>query len=208
MLEIEYKGANSVIITGKDASLWIDPLSNPASHKPGKSTIVYLGTEQRFMPAVSDDALHLEGPGEYETGPFWIHGVAAQRHIDTLEQGKAVTIYRVDVGEFRVGILGNIDPNLSEDQLEAIGTVDFLVIPVGGGGYTLDATTAAKIVRQVEPNVVVPVHYADQGVSYEVPQDSLETFIHELGAPVETLPKVKMKNTSSIPQTLTVYRIG
>ena len=208
MLEIEYKGANSVVIAGKDAALLIDPLSNPATYKPGKGTVVYLGTEQRFMPEDNQEALYLEGPGEYETGPFWIHGVAAQRHIDTAEQGKAATIYRVDVGEFRVGVIGNVDPALSEDQLEVIGTVDFLVIPVGGGGYTLDATAAAKLVRQIEPHVVIPVHYAGEGVSYEVPQDTLETFTHELGAPVETLAKVKIKSVSSIPQTLTVYHLS
>ncbi len=208
MLEIEYKGANSIVITGKDASLWIDPLSNPGSYKPIKGTLVYLATEPRFLPEGTHDALSLEGPGEYETGPFWIHGIAAQRHIDTPEQGKATTVYRVDVGEFRVGVLGNIDPKLSEDQLEGLGTVDFLIVPVGGGGYTLDATAAAKLVRQIEPKVAIPVHYADTSVSYEVPQDTLETFTHELGAPVEVLPKVKLKAVSAIPQTLTVYQLG
>lgn len=208
MLEIEYKGANSAIITGKDASLWIDPLSNPTTYKPGKGTFVYLATEQRFLPEAAQDSLILEGPGEYESGPFWVHGVAAQRHIDTAEQGKQATIYRVDVGEFRIGVIGNIDPALSEDQLEAIGTVDFLVLPVGGGGYTLDATAAVKLIRQIEPKVVIPVHYAAEDVSYEVPQDVSETFTSELGAAVESLPKVKMKNTSSLPQSLTVYQLG
>ncbi len=210
MLEIEYKGANSVVIAGKDkdVSLWVDPLSNAESYKAGKGTVVYLATEQRFLPAAGEDALSLEGPGEYETGPFWIHGIAAQRHIDTPEQGKQATIYRIDVGEFRVAVLGNIDPGLSEDQLEVVGTVDFLILPVGGGGYTLDATAAAKIVRQIEPKVVIPIHYTGQGVSYEVPQDAVETFTQELGAPVETMPKVKMKSVSSIPATLTVYQLG
>ena len=208
MLEIEYKGANSVIITGKDASLWVDPLSNSQSYKPLKGTTVYLGTEDRFLPKVAEDELVLEGPGEYESGPFWIHGVAAQRHIDTAEQGKHATIYRVDVGEFRVAVLGNIDPTLSEEQLEVLGTVDFLIIPVGGGGYTLDASSAAKLVRQIEPNVVIPVHYAGQGNNYEVPQEAVDTFVHELGAPVETMPKVKMKAVSSIPQALTIYQLG
>ncbi len=208
MLEIDYKGANSVVITGKDASLWVDSLSNPVSYKPGKGTIVYLATEQRFMPEPHEDVLQLEGPGEYETGPFWVHGVAAQRHVDTQEQGNHTTIYRIDISEFRVGILGNIDPNLSEDQLEAIGTVDILVLPVGGGGYTLDAAAAVKLIRQIEPKAVIPVHYAAEGVSYEVPQDVLEIFTHALGATVETLPRVKMKSPSSLPQALTVYQLG
>ncbi len=208
MLEIEYKGANSITIGGKDVVLWVDPLSNPKTYKPSKTETVYLATEPRFLPEVGEDALVLEGPGEYETGPFWIHGVAAQRHIDTPEQGKQTTVYRVDTGDFRVAVLGNIDSALDEDQLEALGTVDLLVLPVGGGGYTLDATAAAKLVRQIEPKAVIPVHYADSAVSYEVPQDSIETFTQELGAPVEAMPKVKMKTTSSLPATMTVYHLG
>lgn len=208
MLEIEYKGANSVMISGKDTVLWIDPLSNPKTYKSSKSETVYLVTEPRFLPEVGEDVLVLEGPGEYETGPFWIHGVAAQRHIDTPEQGRQTTVYRIDTGDFRVAVLGNIDSVLDEDQLEALGTVDFLVLPVGGGGYTLDATAAAKLVRQIEPKVVVPVHYADAAVSYEVLQDSIETFTQELGTPVEAMPKVKMKTSSSLPATMTVYHLG
>lgn len=209
MLEIEYKGANSIVIGGKEAVLWVDPFSNPKTHKPGKTETVYLATEPRFMPPqLGEGVLALEGPGEYETGPFWIHGVAAQRHIDTPEQGKQTTMYRVDTGDFRIAILGNIDSVLSEDQLEVLGTVDFLLLPVGGGGYTLDATAAAKLVRQIEPKVVVPVHYADDAVSYEVPQDTVDTFIHELGSPVETMAKIKMKTASSLPATMTVYQLG
>lgn len=208
MLELECKGANSVIIAGKDALLWVDPLSSPQTYKPPKGPVAYLATEQRFLPESNDDMLCLEGPGEYETGPFWITGVAAQRHLDTPEQPKQATIYRVRAGEFRIAVLGNIDPVLSEDQLEVLGTVDILIIPVGGGGYTLDATAAAKLVRQIEPSIAVPVHYAEQGATYEVPQDTVDTFIHELGAPVEAMPKIKMKNTTALPQVLSVYRLG
>ena len=87
--------------------------------------------------------------------------------------------------------------------------VDILVIPVGGGGYTLDATSAATIVRQIEPKAVIPIHYADTGVSYEVPQDTLDTFTKELGAPVEEpVAKYKVKSGASIPQVLTVVPLS
>jgi Zn-dependent hydrolase of the beta-lactamase fold-like protein len=92
--------------------------------------------------------------------------------------------------------------------MEGIGVVDVLLLPVGGGGYTLDATSASSLVRNIEPKVVIPVHYAEAGISYEVPQDTLDVFIKELGAPVEQLPKLKIKSASSLPQTLTVMELS
>lgn len=206
MLEIEYKGATSIIVSTKDDSLWIDPLSNPISYKEGKNSPVLLGTELRFLPEKQVSSLKLEGPGEYETGSFRIRGVAALRHIDSEGDTKNTTIYRVETGEFRLAVLGHITPVLDEDQLEALGMVDILILPVGGNGYTLDATSAVKIVRQIEPKVVIPVHFSARGINYEVPQDSVDTFIHELGSPVETVSKLKIKTSSALPQTLTVYK--
>src|SRR5690606_35815909 len=97
--------------------------------------------------------------------------------------------------------------NLSEDQLEAIGVVDIGIVPVGGGGYTLDGVNAARLIRQIDPKVVVPVHYADSGVSYEVPQDDLKLFTDELGAPVETVDKYKVKSMATLPPTMTIVEI-
>ena len=106
-----------------------------------------------------------------------------------------------------MAFLGNIDGKLSEEQYETLGVIDILVLPVGGSGYTLDATSATTIVRAIEPKVVVPVHYAESGINYEVPQDSLETFTKELGAPVEQVSKLKVKSVSGLPAALTVVQV-
>jgi hypothetical protein len=50
---------------------------------------------------------------------------------------------------------------------------------------------------------VIPVHYADAGIKYEVAQDTLETFTKELGAPVEELPKFKLKQAAPLPAVMT-----
>lgn len=83
--------------------------------------------------------------------------------------------------------------------------IDILIVPVGGSGYTLDATSAVALVRTISPKIVVPIHYADSGISYEVPQDSAEVFVKEMGAPVENVSKLKVKNDSSLPTVLTTY---
>ena len=210
MFDIEYKGGNTVVFSTKNTTIVADTKTSLVGLKDiVTKELVELGTEARFLLNDPDAKLVIEGPGEYEIGEFSVKGVPAQRHIDTETEEKRATVYRIGVGDINVALLGNIAPRLSEDELEAIGVTDILVIPIGGGGYTLDATSAATIVRQIEPKAVVPIHYADSVLRYEVPQDTLETFTKELGAPVEeAVGKYKIKSATSIPQVLTVVPLS
>lgn len=208
MFEIEYKGGNTLLISTKKAVIVTDPKLSVVGLKDLViKDAVELATESRFVLNSQDAKLLIEGPGEYGVAEFDIHGIAAQRHLDSSDQEKLATIYRIEVGDVRIGLLGNIYESLAEDQLEALGVIDILIIPVGGNGYTLDATGAAGLVRKIDPKVVIPVHYADSALSYEVPQDTLGTFVGELGAPVETMAKYKSKGVSSIPAILTVVEL-
>lgn len=208
MFDLEYKGGNSVVFSSKKVSLVVDPKLSLVGLKDIKTKDeIELVTETRFQVPNSEARIVLDSPGEYEVGDFTIRGIAATRHIDTPDQEQLSTIYRVECGDVNIAIVGNVDPKLSEDQLESIGMVDILVLPVGGGGYTLDATSAAAMVRSIEPKAVVPVHYKDTALTYEVPQDELSTFTAELGAPVETVAKLKIKSAASLPQVLTVYEV-
>lgn len=209
MFDIEYKGGNAVIIATKSTKVMIDPKASLVGLKDLNTTgAVELGTEQRFVVNNEDAKLVVDGPGEYEVGDFSIRGAAAQRHIDAPEQGKAATAYRIVVGGVVIAVLGNVDAKLGEELLEELGVVDVLILPVGGGGYTLDATSAAGIVRQIEPKAVIPVHYADSALTYEVPQDELSVFTSELGAPIEEVDsKYKVKAVSMIPAALTVIAL-
>lgn len=209
MFDIEYKGGNGVVISTKKTTLVADPkLSLIGLHDLAAKEAIELATEARFALNEKDALINIEGPGEYEIGDFSIHGIAATRHLDAETDEQRTTIYRIDVGDVRIALVGNISPiKLTEEQLENIGLIDILITPVGGNGYTLDATSAVSLLRQIDPKVVVPVHYADSALKYEVPQDPLETFVKELGAPVETVGKYKVKSSSALPPTLTVIEI-
>jgi len=209
MFEVEYKGANCVVVSSKKASVIVDPkLSIVGLKDVNVKDAVELATEARFAINSEDAKLVIEGPGEYGIADFDIRGVAAQRHLDTEADPKTSTIYRIETGDIRAAVIGNIYEKLSEDQLEEIGIVDVLVIPVGGSGYTLDATGAASLTRQIDPKIVIPVHYADDAIKYEVPQSDVETFTAELGVPVEEAPKLKLKNAAALPATLTVFKLA
>ena len=85
--------------------------------------------------------------------------------------------------------------------------MDILILPIGGGGYTLDATSAANIARRSDAKVIIPVHYSDDGIKYEVPQSDFSLFEKELGAEVETTAKYKVKSIASLPEKMTLVKI-
>ena len=208
MFDIEYKGGNTVVVNTKKVSVVSDPRQSLVGLKDIVSKdAIELATEDRFAVRDSAYRLVIDGPGEYEVADVSIRAVPASRHIDAPDTPQASTIYQLEIGDVRLALLGNIGPELSDLQLESIGVVDSVIIPVGGGGYTLDATSAAKIVRQIEPKIVIPVHYGDNALTYEVPQDTSDVFVNELGTPVETVPKLKVKNRASIPDSLTAVII-
>ena len=72
--------------------------------------------------------------------------------------------------------------------------VDVLIVPVGGHGFTLDGQGALKLIKQIEPKLIVPTHFEDETLKYPMPQDSLENALNSIGMqPKETMAKLKLK---------------
>jgi hypothetical protein len=210
MFDIEYKGGNGLVIATKKAEMVIDPnLATVGLKSLSTKGKVELNTEARFAVNDPETLLRIDGPGEYEISDFSVRGIAAWRHIDVEEGEKLATMYRIEIGDVRIALIGNIAAKLSENQLEEIGVVDIVILPVGGGGLTLDPSSAAAQVRSIDPKVVIPVHYADDALKYEVPQEQLEVFVKELGAPVEKIAgKYKLKGGQTLPATLTIMELS
>lgn len=190
-MEISFLGANCVRITGKNIAVLVDPHKGmPELKQKNEATLL---TQIVDAPSVASAGMVIDGPGEYEIAGTMVTGVAAQLHIDDpASKAKNGTIYSLDVDDITIAVLGNIAPELSDDQVEAMGQVDVLTIPVGGHGLTLDATSAAKIISQLEPKYVIPTHYDDGKSKYEVPQDKLEVFLKEIGSSPEPVAKLKV----------------
>lgn len=205
-MEIEYKGANAVVISTKKLDVLVDPRLSQVGLKDISSKHgCIVATQTDLLPTNSGESLVIDGPGEYEVENISINGVAAERMIDH-DGSKQATVYRLATADVTMAVIGHASAPLSEEQLETLGVVDIALIPVGGNGYTLNAHQAVEVVRQLDPKAVVPTHYADKAVKYEVPQDEVEVFIKELGAQVEELPKLKIKN-DQLPESLTVYKL-
>jgi L-ascorbate metabolism protein UlaG (beta-lactamase superfamily) len=192
-MEIQFYGANCVRLTTKKAAIAVDDnlasIGAKAATKPGD---VALFTSAHGIPAVETKII-IDQPGEYEVSDVSIQGIAARAHIDE-EKQKTATIYKLVMEDVRIAVLGHIHPDLTSAQLEALGTIDVLIIPVGGNGYTLDPVGALKLIKEIEPKLVIPTHYDDKGLNYEVPQQSLEDALKGLSMePRETVTKLKVK---------------
>jgi L-ascorbate metabolism protein UlaG (beta-lactamase superfamily) len=156
--------------------------------------------------AVSSEGVVIDQPGEYEVSNVTFIGVAAKRLIDHDDSLNA-TMYRMVIGGITFAIVGHVATPLTEEQLEAIGVIDVAIVPVGGSGYTLDAHQATEVIRQLDPKVVIPTHYADSAVKYEVPQMELEPFTKELSAvDHQVMPTWKIKN-GILPDVLTLMEL-
>ena len=137
--------------------------------------------------------LTIDGPGEYEVSTLSIYGIPARAHVDEPKQTSAA-MYRLVVGDLSVLVTGHIYPDLTDDELERIGTIDVLIIPVGGSGYTLDPVGALSVIKKIEPRIVIPTHYNDKNLKFPVPQQSLEFVLKGLGMePAQTVNKLKLK---------------
>lgn len=194
-MDVQFYGANCVVLTYKGTRLVIDDNLAELGGKPVlRADDIALFSGPHDAPK-AEVKLLVENPGEYEVSDVSILGVAAQAHVD--EKGtKNATMFKVTVGDMNILFTGHVDPDVTEAQLEAIGHVDVMFVPVGGHGYTLDAIGALRLIKEVEPKMVIPTHYAEKGVNYPVPQQELELVVKELSMEVkETVPKLKLKSS-------------
>jgi L-ascorbate metabolism protein UlaG (beta-lactamase superfamily) len=192
-MELQYCGANCIKISNRKTSIVIDDNLASFGLKPvATAKDIVLSTGGIELPA--EAYFKVDEPGEYEVSDISIQGIGARSHMD--EEGKiSATMYRIIIDGVRIVVLGHIYPSLSDIQLESLGTVDILFVPVGGNGFTLDALGAQKVIKDIEPRVVIPTHYADAKIRYEVPQAELDDALKGLAMePVDRLEVLKMKN--------------
>jgi L-ascorbate metabolism protein UlaG (beta-lactamase superfamily) len=193
-MDMQWYGANCVVIGGKQGRVVVDDnLADLGAKSVTKEGDIVLFTGEHLNSGPHSPRLLLDQPGEYEVAGISIYGIAARSHMD--EEGKmSATMYKVITDDLSILVTGHVYPELSESQLEAIGMVDVMFVPVGGNGYTLDGVGALKLVKKIEPKIVVPTHYEDPKLNFPVPQQPLESALKALAMePKETIAKLRVK---------------
>jgi len=197
-MDIQFYGANCISLTTKQARVVIDDNLSDL----GLKTIARPGDIALFTSIHADPSqlakVVIDQPGEYEVSGVSIYGIPARAHIDEAGNKNAI-MYKLVIDDMRILVTGHIYPELSDAQLEKIGIIDIMFVPVGGNGYTLDGIGALKIAKKVEPKVVIPTHYDMPAVSLPVVQQPLEEALKAMSMEIrETLPKLKIKQSDLI----------
>jgi L-ascorbate metabolism protein UlaG (beta-lactamase superfamily) len=206
-MDLQFYGANCLSVSYKGTRIVVDDnLSELGAKSIIKENDVSLFTSRDHTPTKAH--LTFDSPGEYEASDISIIGIAARSNIE--DSGDvSCTMFKLICGDQSLLVTGHIYPQLSDKQLENVGHVDVLVVPVGGNGYTVDAVGALQIVKAIEPRLLIPVHYADKGLHYPVPQQELAVVLKELAMdPKETTTKYRLKlnELSDITQLVVLER--
>lgn len=208
-MQIDFFGANCIRIKTKKRSIVFDDnLASLGLKKVTSDEDVAISTNERLIkvPEGADTSFSL--PGEYEVGDIMLAGIAARSHIDE-ESQMSSTIFRGIAEDIRFVVLGHIHQDLTDKQLEDIGVVDIAFVPVGGNGYTLDAISAVKVIKELEPKLVIPTHYQQKGISYEVPQNDCTEFIKLLGIEPHKVEGKSLKiKKSDLSEAMQLFMLG
>lgn len=209
-MEIDYKGANCVVIKDKNALIIVDPTDNATVADLKNPEAVVLATQSNFAPAEdTEPSFIIDMPGEYEHKDVSVRGIAVPAHLAADEKAKDAVLYKIETMGIRIAVIGHTNAPLTDDVLEELGQINIVIIPVGGNGYTLDADDAGTIIRQLNPSIVIPTHFDDGQTKYEVPQDGLAAFEKEMGnANIEKQSVFKMKPGANFPAATTTYELS
>ncbi len=209
-MEITWYGHSCFRITERSlATVVTDPFDHHAvGYEPLKlkADIVSVSHQtpgHNFVSAVKGDPHLITGPGEYEIGGVFITGVQTNGHNKKDGDEPRNTLYVFDFNGMTVAHLGDINRVPTQTEIEALGNVHITLVPVGAGGG-LTAAKAAEVISLLEPNIVIPMHYATNVSTAQL--DPLSKFLKEMGLKdVETVPSLKTTSISALPEETRVF---
>jgi L-ascorbate metabolism protein UlaG (beta-lactamase superfamily) len=181
-MEITWLGHSCFRIRAKEATVVTDPCDKSSGYSLGRPTadLVTISCDDpahNAAGAVAGDPRVVNRPGEYEIAGASLAGITTWRGKDKTD-GRNVS-YVIELEDVRIGHLGGIGHVPTSDQVEEMGAVDILFVPVGGGG-AIDATTAAETVNLLEPKLVIPMHFQTDVDKHKL--DPVDRFLKEMGA--------------------------
>ena len=205
-MEITWYGHSCFRLTERNmATVVADPFDSksigyfPLKLKADIVTISHDAPGHNNTDAVKGTSHVITGPGEFEIGGVFITGVQTDGagHAKKAKESVRNTLYVFDYDGLTVAHLGDLRQVPTQTEVEALGTVNVALIPVGGGG-SLNAAKAAEVVSLLEPNIVIPMHYSTNDVKLSL--DSLNKFLKEMGlGKQEIQPSLKVTR-SGLPE--------
>ncbi len=211
-MDITSLGHSSFKLRGKSASLVTDPFgtSNVGVPFPKHTaadivTISHEHDDHNAASAVEGSPFVISGPGEYEIKGVGIVGIGVYHDdVKGADRGKN-TMYRIEIDGISLVHLGDLGHELSSSEVDSLDGVDVLFVPVGGV-YTVGSAQAAKVVHEIEPTFVIPMHYHRPGMDEKIFADlsGVEAFLKEMGkVGVEPVTKLAISK-DKLPEEMQV----
>jgi L-ascorbate metabolism protein UlaG (beta-lactamase superfamily) len=205
-MEITWYGHSCFRLTERNyATVVTDPFDSKSIGYDSlrlKSDIVTVSHDapgHNYTEAVKGVSHVIDGPGEFEIGGVFITGVqsdsgsSGKKKAKNGESSSRNTIYVFDYDGITVAHLGDLNVTPTQSEIESLGTVNVILVPVGGGGG-LNAAKAAEIISLIEPNLVIPMHYSTPASTVSL--DSLNKFIKEMGlSQPDAQPSLKLSRS-------------
>lgn len=193
----------------KEVMLLTDPYAGdsglrfPRTLEPEILALSHQDKKRFNLEGVLGQPFIIYGPGEYEIANFFVRGI---QDPEAEKQALSRIIYRFNVEDMTLAFLGQLDRPLTNYELEQLGEIDILFIPVGGGAV-LDAKGAAGVIKAVDPRVVVPIYFKTPGVKEKL--NDIGPFCKELGVCVrENANKLKILKKDLPAEEMMVYVLG
>jgi L-ascorbate metabolism protein UlaG (beta-lactamase superfamily) len=202
-MNIQYYGHSCFKITTKPAGratedivFFIDPFDKSIGLRPpqGQADIIFVThshADHSNVSALKGDPVIINTPGEYSVKGINVIGLDSF-HDDkegTLRGHNTIFVFKTE--DLTICHMGDIGADLSPKQIEDLGEIDILLIPVGGK-YTIDGAKAVEIARKIEPSIIIPMHYKVKGTTADISDE--KKFCSEIGnCPSNQVSKLSLK---------------
>lgn len=193
------------IKNGDKITIITDPFSKDVGLKPPRGsadiiTVSHDHYDHNNVKNISGDPFIIEGPGEYDVKGIFIKGIYSFHDNSKGEERGSNAIYVIKAEEMKICHLGDLGQNeLSSAQLDQIGDVDVLMIPVGGT-YTINGSEAVQIINQIGPKIVIPMHYKIPKLNIKL--NNVDKFLEEIGAKKEIMEEFSIQQKDLIEEEM------
>jgi L-ascorbate metabolism protein UlaG (beta-lactamase superfamily) len=160
---------------------------------------------------ISGDPKVITGPGEYEVSNVFITGAKTSHRAEEGQPRESNVVFFFELNGFTLGHLGDLGEVPKQRDIDDLnlGEVDVLMVPVGGVN-TLDPTRAVEVIGMLEPRLIIPMHYQQDGLSKKLNAElePVDKFLRELGVSTpEPIDMLKVSK-SSLPEETEVVLLN